>query len=54
MFETKLYLEEKTILYKLLFVKSFQNLLVQCLLDNSLLSCLSEQCYVRLRPPDDC
>lgn len=54
MFETKLYLEAKPSCTNYCFVKSFQNL-VQCLLDNSfVLSCLSEQCYVRLRPPHDC
>ena len=53
MFETELYLEAKPSCTNYCLSKSFQNL-VQCLLDNSLLSCLSEQCYVRLRPPDDC
>ena len=54
MFETKLYLEAKPSCTKYIVCQKFSKVSSMSVGQVFVLSCLSEQCYVRLRPPDDC
>ena len=54
MFETKLYLEAKPSCTKYIVCQKFSKFSSMSVGQVFVLSCLSEQCYVCLRPPDDC